>query len=49
LTSRVFAGIEKNGANPSVFYYQVHHNVIELSLVMRLVFFEGSCVTLVFS
>lgn len=49
LASQAFSGIQKIGANPSVFYYQVYHSMIKLYPVMRLVFYEGSCVTLVFS
>lgn len=48
LCSKAFSGIQKNGANPSVFYYQVYHTVIERYPVMRLVFYGGSCVTLFF-
>ena len=49
LASQAFSSIQKNGANPSAFYYQVCHNVIELYPAMRLVFYEGSCITLVFA
>ena len=48
LASHAFSSIQKIGANPSIFYYQVNHNVIELYPAMRLVFYEGSCITLVF-
>lgn len=43
-----FAGTQKHGANPQVFYYQILHDQTSRFPLMRLVFYEGSCATLIF-
>jgi hypothetical protein len=45
---KMFSGRERIGANPKVFYYQYCQGSAAELPVMRLVFYEGSCVTLIF-
>ncbi len=47
-SDKMFAGREKFGANPKVFYYQYCQDSAAALPVMRLIFYEGSCVTLIF-
>ena len=47
-SDRMFAGRERIGANPKAFYYQYCQDSAAALPVMRLVFYEGSCVTLIF-
>jgi hypothetical protein len=48
LCDQGFAGVHKYGANPQVFYYQILRDQTSQAPVMRLVFYEGSCATLIF-
>lgn len=47
-SSQMFAGIDKRGSCPDVFFFQIAQDESSVYPVMRLTFYGGSCATLVF-
>jgi hypothetical protein len=47
-TTQMFASLQKHGSNPDSFFYQVALDSSTTDPVMRLTFYGGSCVTLIF-